>query len=293
MPRLPPSLVYMSLSALGFALMAACVKAVHLRGIPVLEIIAVRAFISLILSGIDITRKKLKPWGNNTPLLFARGLVGTTALICVFYAVTLLPLAEATLIQYLYPVLTAIIALIFLKESIQKTTILALFFSLIGVIIMARPDILPGMTTQGNAPPLAPQGLVFALIGAIGTATAYVMVRKLSQSEDPSVIIFSFPFIALPVSLIFLGVDGVMPQGLDWLLLVLVGILAQFGQYTLTLAMTQEKVAITSAFAYIQVVFSAIIGWLFFHEIPAISTVAGAICIIGGALINLRSTKRS
>ncbi len=293
MRRLPPSLVYMFFSALGFALMAGCVKAVHLRGIPVLEIIAVRAFISLVLSGVDITRKKLNPWGNNTPLLLVRGLMGTAALISVFYAVTLLPLAEATLIQYLYPVLTAIIALIFLKESIQKATILALFFSLAGLVIIARPDILPGVVIVNNAPPLAAKGLLFALIGAMGTATAYVMVRKLSQSEDPSVIIFSFPFIALPISLIFLGTDGIMPQGLDWVLLVLVGVLAQFGQYTLTLAMTQEKVAITSAFAYIQIVFSAIIGWLFFHEIPTTSTVVGAVCIIGGALINLRATEKS
>ncbi len=252
-----------------------------------------RALISLVLSGADIARKQLKPWGNNTPLLFARGLIGTTALISVFYAVTLLPLAEATLIQYLYPVFTAIIALIFLKESIQKATILAIFFSLTGVAIIARPDVFPGVTTFGNVPPLAAKGLLFALIGAMGTATAYVMVRKLSQSEDPSVIIFSFPFIALPVSLIFLGANIIIPQGLDWLLLILVGVLAQFGQYTLTLAMTQEKVAITSAFAYIQVVFSAIIGWIFFSEIPTPSTIAGAICIIGGAIINLRYTRKA
>ena len=103
MINIPASVTYMFFSALCFASMSGCVKAAHLRGIPVLEILAARALVSLTLSYFDIRRKGISPWGHNKPLLFARGVVGTIALVCVFYAVTILPLAEATLIQYLYP----------------------------------------------------------------------------------------------------------------------------------------------------------------------------------------------
>jgi drug/metabolite transporter (DMT)-like permease len=95
---------YIFLSASCFALTGACVKAASFRGIPVLEMIAARALISLCISYINIKHKKISPWGHNRILLLIRGLVGTFALICVFYAVTILPLAEATLLQYLHPI---------------------------------------------------------------------------------------------------------------------------------------------------------------------------------------------
>ena len=115
----PIGVRYMLLSVAGFALMTVCVKQVSTYGIPVLEIMAARALVSLFISYIDVKRKKLSVWGNNKPLLIARGFVGAFALICVYYAVITLPLAEATLIQYLHPAFTAVIALIFLKEKNQ------------------------------------------------------------------------------------------------------------------------------------------------------------------------------
>ena len=106
----------MLLSALGFALMAVCVKLVHARGIPVLEIVAARALVSLVLSYIDVRRKKISLFGTHYYLLLARGTVGAAALVAVYSAVTILPLAEATVLQYLHPMFVAILALLFLGE---------------------------------------------------------------------------------------------------------------------------------------------------------------------------------
>ncbi|MFA0372566.1 EamA/RhaT family transporter, partial [Vibrio sp. 10N.222.54.F6] len=84
----------------------ACVKYISNYGIPVFEIVAARALVSLIISYVDVKRKRISIWGNNKPLLFVRGTVGTAALMCVYYAVTTLPLAEATILQYVHPVFT-------------------------------------------------------------------------------------------------------------------------------------------------------------------------------------------
>lgn len=276
----------MLLSALGFALMSACVKAVSGYGIPVLEIVAARALVSLLLSYLDVKRKRLSVWGLNKPLLMGRGIVGAVALVCVYYSLTTLPLAEATILQYTHPAFTAILALLFLKERLQLTTIVCIGMSFIGLLVMTQPDFSTGLVT--GLPVLS---VIAALCGALGSAIAYVMVRKLSQTEDASVIIFYFPLIALPVSVVLLGDDFVMPNLEALVLLILVGIFTQVGQIGLTKAMAAEKAGKASAYAYVQVVFSAILGMVFFAEIPTLWTLVGGGLIISAALFNALSRK--
>lgn len=279
---MPPAVYYMLLSALGFSLMAACVKGASEYGIPVLEIVAARAVVSLFISYIDIKRKRIDVWGQNKGLLIARGSVGAIALLCVYYAVTTLPLAEATIMQYTYPAFTALIALLFLKEKVQKATLLCIVLSLIGLVLMVQPA--DGGSNLSSLPWLS---VMAALAGALGSAIAYVLVRKLSQTEDSSVIIFYFPLIALPISVIFLGRDFVVPSAEALLLLILVGIFTQVGQVGLTKAMQTEYAGKVSAYAYVQVVFSVVLGFVFFNEIPPDLTWVGGGLIIMGALINV------
>ncbi|WP_271272517.1 DMT family transporter [Aliamphritea hakodatensis] len=277
---IPAAIRYMLLSALGFALMAACVKAVGGYGIPVMEIVAARAIISLIISYVDVKRKRISVWGNNKPLLIARGAIGAVSLMVIYFAVTTLPLAEATILQYTYPAFTAVLALIFLKERIQLATIICIALSILGLLVMMRP----GIETETSALPLLSVGA--ALLGALGSAAAYVIVRQLSRSEDGSVIIFYFPLIALPASLILLGDDFVMPNTEALILLIMVGIFTQVGQIGLTKAMAAESAGKATAYSYVQVIFSAILGIIFFAETPTFWTLMGGGLIITGALIN-------
>jgi len=290
MNRIPLSARYMILSALGFALMGVCVKAAGLRGIPVLEIIAARALVSCCISYLDVRRKRINLWGNNKPYLVARGVVGTLALLGVYYGVIALPLAEATLIQYLNPIFTAMLAFLLLKEAVQRSTIVSIVLSLIGLLIMTRPDALPGVFVSA-AGSLPTAGVLAALLGALGSAVAYVLVRRLSATEDPSVIIFYFPLIAFPTSAVLLGNDFVMPSGDTWILLILVGVFTQIGQVGLTLALQAEKAGKATAYSYVQVLFSTLLGWSLFGEIPTLATLLGALFIIGGATVNLRYRK--
>ncbi len=276
----------MLLSAAGFALMAVCVKQVSQYGIPLLEIIAARALVSLIISYIDVKRKNLSIWGNNKPLLIARGFVGAFSLICVYYAVITLPLAEATLIQYLHPAFTAVIALIFLKERVHLSTILCIVLSIIGLSVLILPDQLLLNTTQATHTELPSFSVIVAISGALGSAIAYVLVRKLSQTEDSSVIIFYFPLIALPVALLFPGENFIMPTLESLGLLLLVGIFTQVGQVGLTKAMQTDTASKATAYSYIQVIFAVLLGWVFFAETPSSWFWMGGSMIITGALIN-------
>ena len=273
---------YMLLSALGFALMAASVKEVSALGIPVLEIVAARAIVSAIISYGDIKRKKISVWGNNKPLLIARGTVGAFALMFVYYAVTTLPLAEATILQYLHPVFTAILALVFLKEMIQRSTIACIVISLVGLFIMIQPNLkVDGVVEY----PWVSIGA--AVLGAFGSAVAYVIVKKLTKTDDSSVIVFYFPMVSLPIAIIMLGDNFVVPSMAAIVLLILVGIFTQVGQVGLTKALHCEDASKATAYAYVQVLFSVMIGWAYFSEVPAITTFIGGGLIMFGALVNV------
>lgn len=278
--RIPIAIRYILLSALAFAMMSACVKTVASYGIPVLEIIAARSLVSLLLSFLSIKRKHISVWGQNYLLLAARGTVGTLALFCVYYSITTLPLADATVLQYTYPAFTAILALLFLGESVKRSTLICIALSFIGLVVMVRPG------ASGVILGLPPLSLMAALTGAFCSAVAYVIVRHLSQTEDSSVIIFYFPLVALPVSLILLGHNFVFPGFNQLLFLFLVGVFAQVGQIGLTKAMALEKAGRVTSYSYVQVVFSAILGIVFFAEVPTVWTIIGGTLIISGALMN-------
>ncbi|PCI57390.1 MAG: EamA family transporter [Gammaproteobacteria bacterium] len=279
---MPMSVWYMLISALGFALMAACVKEVSGLGIPVLEIVAVRSIVSGIISYVDIKRKKIPLFGHNKVLLIARGTVGSFALMFVYYAVTTLPLAEATVLQYLHPVFTAILALFFLKETIQHSTIACIVLSLFGLFIIIQPNL---QLDSGVHYPWLSIGA--GVLGAFTSAIAYVIVKKLTKTDDSSVIIFYFPLIALPISIILLGSDFVVPSLAAMGLLILVGIFTQVGQVGLTKALHCADANKATAYAYVQVLFSVLIGWVYFSEVPMFTTIMGGGLIMVGALINV------
>ncbi|EGQ7982909.1 DMT family transporter [Vibrio vulnificus] len=282
----PLGVRYMILSALGFALMSASVKYVSVLGIPLFEIVAARALVSLIISYLDVKRKGISVWGNNKRWLFARGAVGTLALMCVYYAVTALPLAEATILQYVHPVFTALLAVLFLKERVQPATLACIVLCLLGVFTMVYPSF--DASGVGELPMLS---VGIALLGAFGSSIAYVIVRKLSRTEDSSVIIFYFPLVALPVSAMLIGDDFVVPDVALILVLILVGIFTQIGQFGLTKAMQTQTAGNASAYSYVQIVFSALLGVVLFNEVPSIWTLLGGSLIVIGALINVFGPK--
>ncbi|EGR1890209.1 DMT family transporter [Vibrio vulnificus] len=282
----PLGVRYMILSALGFALMSASVKYVSVHGIPLFEIVAARALVSLIISYLDVKRKGISVWGNNKRWLFARGAVGTMALMCVYYAVTALPLAEATILQYVHPVFTALLAVLFLKERVQPATLACIVLCLLGVFTMVYPSF--DASGVGELPMLS---VGIALLGAFGSSIAYVIVRKLSRTEDSSVIIFYFPLVALPVSAMLIGDDFVVPDVALILALILVGIFTQIGQFGLTKAMQTQTAGNASAYSYVQIVFSALLGVVLFNEVPSIWTLLGGSLIVIGALINVFGPK--
>lgn len=271
-------------SALAFSVMAVLVKALGVH-LPSHEIVLARALITLGLTWVLLRRARVRLWGQHKGLLVLRGVFGFSALSCVYYCLTRMPIAEATVIQYVNPVFTAIGAAIFLREGVSRGLGLSFVFCLVGVVLVARPALLFGETVSR----LDPGVVAIALLGAVLSAGAYVCVRRLGASEHPLVIVFYFPLVALPFSLPLVARDAVMPQGLDWWMLLGVGVSSQLGQVWLTRAMQVETAGRATGLSYLQIVFAAGWGALLFGEVPDLLTVLGAGLIVLGAVVIARS----
>jgi drug/metabolite transporter (DMT)-like permease len=145
------------LGALAFSLMAVCVKHLVSR-IPVAEIVLARALLNVAMSGWLLWAAGVSPWGQRRGLLALRGITGSLALFCVYAALAVLPLATATLLQYLYPTLTALLAWRWLGEPIGRRVALALALGWLGVVLVLQPG-------SGTGAP----GVLLALGGALGS----------------------------------------------------------------------------------------------------------------------------
>ncbi|HEX6748848.1 MAG TPA: DMT family transporter [Longimicrobium sp.] len=267
--------VPMVLSAFCFSLMSLLVKLVGAR-IPSQEVVFVRAVVSLAMAYLLVLRARPGNWGNRKGLLVVRGLMGFAALSCFFYGIIHLPLADATVIQYMNPVFTAWLGWWLLGEALTVGEAVFSGVGLLGVLLIARPTALFGGEGAARLDPVA---VSVALAGAIFSAAAYVSVRRLSRTEHPLIIVFYFTLVTVPASLPGALAGAVMPRGVEWLLLAGVGVTALVGQVFLTSGLQREPAGRATAIGYVQIVFAATWGMLFFREWP------DALSLLGAALV--------
>jgi drug/metabolite transporter (DMT)-like permease len=266
--------------------MGVCVKQVGGR-IPAAEVVFARAIVSVALSWWLLRRAGIPPWGKRRWLLIWRGAIGTAALLCVYAALAALPLASATVLQYLYPPFTALLAWLMLGEPIGKRVLAAMALGWLGVLLVAQPA---GLLQGGATLALFP--VVIAIAGALFTALAYVSVRSLGTSEHPLVIVFYFPLVALPLSLPLVALNPVLPTPIELLWLVGVGVFTQLGQVYLTRSLTALPAARATAISYVQVLFAGGWGWLLFGESIDSWTIAGAGLVLAATLVSLSHSQR-
>lgn len=264
----------MAAAAFFFSVMSLLVKVAGSR-LPSQQIVFARALIGAVLSGWLLRRRGVAMSGNRRGLLLLRSLLGYGALSCFFYALTELPLADATVIHYTNPVFTALLAAWLLSEGIRLRELALVLSSLVGVALIARPSFLFGAESA-----LDPVAVAIALAGALLSAGAYVTVRKLGQTEDPIVVVFYFAVFATIASIPVMAPSAVWPTPGEWAALLGVGVSTQLGQVALTRGLQLERAGRAMAVGYLQIVFAALWGILFFAEIPRAIGVVGALVIM-------------
>ena len=211
-----------------------------------------------------------------------RGLMGTIAMGLGFAGLRYLPLPEVTAIGYAAPLLTVIFAAMFLGEVVRGFRIACVALGMVGVMVVLGPR----LTVLDARDTAAALGAVLMLSGAVFAALAQVFVRKLVLTEKTPAIVFWFSCTSTGLSLLTIPFGWVWPVGWEWPLLICTGLLGGVGQILLTSAYRHADASLVAPFDYASMLFSLLIGYFIFAEVPTLTTLAGAgLVILAGCLI--------
>lgn len=270
----------MIIAAFCFSLMSLFVKLAGQR-LPAAEIVFARSVFGVVITYTLVRRAGIPVWGKRKSLLLLRGGIGFCGLVTYFYAVTKLPLGDVTAIFFTAPAFTALFAAILLKEGISRHELLGILVSLTGVALVARPSFIFG----AGADSLDPLAVAAVLTSAVFSGLAFTIVRKLSETDHHLTVIFYYPLIATPLSIPLMLPTAIWPEGSEWLALIGVGIVTQIAHLFMTRALHAERAGRAMSASYVQIVFAAIWGVVFFGETPSVLGVIGTACVIAGTLL--------
>lgn len=262
-------------SALFPALSHAFAKVLTSHYDPVV-IVFFRCFISLVLLmgwALATGNKSIYKTEKLTPNL-ARGTLGAFSVVLIIHAYATLPVGDIAALLNTSPLISVTLAALFLGEKIGWKRVCILAFGFSGVILMAQPS--------GNIPL---NGLLIGLAAASGMAIVTVLIRHLGKTESPLTMTFYF-------SLIGSVVTGVMLPfywtGWTWDLVtqvVLVGLFGLWAQLTHAQALKYLPVAVKEPIGYTFFLWSILLGFLIWGDMPTAIVLAGSAIVIGSNLL--------
>ena len=267
-------ILYIIMAGLFFALMTFFVRMAG--NLPTMQkaffrnAVAAVAALFLLARSEEGFKIKKSSWRD----LFLRSFFGTMGLICNFYAVDRLAIADANILNKLSPFFAIIMSYFILKEKANKTEWLCVVVAFIGALFVVKPS----MDMQFvNA--------MIGMLGGFGAGVAYTFVRKLGKAgERGPVIVMCFSVFSCIVTTPFL-IRGAKPMSLyQIVMLLLAGAAATGGQLSITKAYTKAPAKEISVFDYSQVVFAAALGLVFLGQIPDLMSIIGYVIIIGSAV---------
>uniref|UniRef100_A0A8C0GZ90 Solute carrier family 35 member G1 n=1 Tax=Chelonoidis abingdonii TaxID=106734 RepID=A0A8C0GZ90_CHEAB len=281
-------LFYTILSAFLFSVASLFLK--KIEDVHSVEISAFRCVFQMafVLPGLIYYKTGfLGPKGKRV-FLFFRGFLGSGAMILLYYAFQVMPLADATVITFSSPVFTSLLAWIFLKEKYSLWDLLFTLFTITGVVLIARPPFLFGSSITGIEGNYTNhlKGTIAAVVSAVSTASTFVILRKMGKSVSYFLSIWYYAVIGLIECIVALFVidEWTLPYcGTDRLLLILIGLLGLGGQIFITKALQIEKAGPVAIMKTMDVVFAFILQILFLNHLPTWWTVGGALCVVASS----------
>ncbi len=279
---------YMLVSAICLSIMSAFAKVVMLT-LPTIEIVFFRNLLGVILISFTFFKKPINQKGGKPWLLFFRAAIGLTAMLSFFYNISTISLADAVTYSRMSPIFTALFALWFLHEHIGKKGWIAIGLGFTGMLLVMQPF---GQGFNHNH--------LFGLLNAVCAALAFTSIRELRKYYDTRTIVLSFMGIGLIVPIIAMVISEyysinsfrfilgkfIMPQGIEWLYLIGIGVTASLGQVYMTKAYGETKAGLVGAVGYSVIIFSLIIGLLLGDMLPNLLGIMGIMgIIISGILI--------
>lgn len=281
-------ILYMLFASFLFALTMVFAKLLS-NSMGSVEVTFWRNAIGLILIGAFILKKPIQNTGGKPLTLVFRGVVGTIALLAFFYTVGATSLSNAIVYAKTEPIFTAILAFFVLGEKLKSNAMIAVVIGFIGVAMLSGME-------MGY---LHIMGILCGFLSAL----AYTSVRSLKAYYDERTVVLSFMLSGVIIPAILMIVSNyvtseifafalspfVIPEGSDWVWIVLMGVAAAYGQIYMTRAYFYAKAGIVSTVSYSVVLFATFFGILLGDVLPTPMVIGGGMMIILSGILLSRT----
>ena len=250
---------------------------VRLSGdLPTMEKAFFRNAVAVLVAAFMLARTKegFHVQKGSWPDLLMRSFCGTVGLICNFYAVDHMNIADANILNKLSPFFAILMSYFILKEKANKVEWACVVVAFIGAVFVVKPAFNMQFV---NA--------MIGVIGGLGAGIAYTFVRKLGKKgERGPIIVMVFSTFSCLCTLPFLISEFQPMKAVQLLCLLMAGVSAAGGQIFITKAYTKAPAKEIAVFDYTQVLFAALLGLVFFGQIPDWMSLVGYLVIIGSAI---------
>ncbi len=264
-------ILYVITAAFGFSMMSVFV---HLSGdLPSFQKAFFRNFAAFIVVTLIMLKKRISfvPKKSSIPSLIGRSFFGTMGLVCNFYAIDRLVLADANMLNKLSPFFAIIFSVFLLGEKPSLAQVLGVLTAFAGSILIIKPSLSGYVSFPA----------IIGALGGLGAGMAYTFVRRLGKNgENSFVIIFFFSAFSCLVCLPFMIMNPAAMSLKSLLCLCGAGVSACIGQFGITRAYIFAPAKEISVYDYSQVLF----GFLFFGQLPDALSVLGYILICGAGI---------
>ena len=214
-------------------------------------VIAALIMLPVVLPAMRQTRLTSRHWA----MFAARGTLHAVGVALWFFAMTRIPLAEVTAMNYLAPIYVTIGAAIFLGEPLAIRRIAAVVAAIIGTLIILRPGFRE----------VTPAHLGMLLAGVV-FGGSYLLAKVTADEVNPIVVVWMLSLIVSVVLAPVAALNWVMPDWSELGVLFSVAVIATLGHYTMTLAYRAAPITLTQPVTFLQLVWATILGVVIFDE---------------------------
>jgi drug/metabolite transporter (DMT)-like permease len=209
-----------------------------------------------------------------------RGVLGSTGMMCGFYALVHLPLATANAISFSRAIFLVPLAMLFVGEVVGPRRLTAALVGFAGVLIILRPSAEMEFAA------------LVAVFGALTVAGAVICVKLLSRTDGPKTLLFYSSVIGVVVTAVPAALAWATPSPAELLSLCAMGAFGVLAQACFIRAYSIGEVGSLAPFDYARLLFAAIAGYFLFGNLPDLWTWVGAAVIVGSTLyITMREVR--
>ena len=276
---------WMIISAFCFALMGVFVK-LGGQHFHFIELVFWRGVFGVVIMGVIAFARQEHFRTSLVKNHLLRSIAGVVSMFAYFYAMTKLPIATATTLNYTSPIFMVIVSYLFFQKKISKISFAGIIVGFSGVLLLLQPNF-------GND---AYKAVMVGLSSGLISSIAYIQIQQLTQLKEPEWrIVFYFSLVMCITCVLILTPMKAwhIPDWRSGFYLIGMGVCATIAQLTMTKAYSESNMFVVSAFSYTTIVFSTFFGvWLLHDVLHWLEFVSMVMIVASGFITKIGSAPR-